>query len=160
MLRLVLLATTPHGKEERGAEEIGNTLFRLDSQVDVRLTRFPGVLLVYSERLTPDQAFRALSSRYLSWVARVVPTHTVLEGPDPEMLATTVARLVERRGGTLYRLDCSFRGFKLSCTELKRRVAEILGAGYRFEPRNPQICVRVESVDRLVVVGVLSCSKG
>lgn len=159
MPRPVLLVTTPHGKEERAGEEVGNTLFRLDPQVDVRRTRFPGVLLVYSETLTPDKAFRALTSRFLSWVARVVPAHAVLESPGFEELAAAVARLVETSGAPAYRVDCSFRGLKLSCTRLKRRVAQILGATYRFEPWHPQACLRVESVDRLVVVGIVPCSR-
>ena len=157
MPRPVLLVTTPHGKEERAGEEVGNTLFRLDPQVEVRRTRFPGVLLVYSETLTPDRAFRALTSRFLSWVARVVPAHVVLEDPDLDALATSVAGLVKEGGASTYRVDCSFRGLKLSCTELKRRIAEILGAKYRFEHRNPQTCLRVESVDRLVIVGIIPC---
>ncbi len=159
MPRPVLLVTTPHGKEERAGEEIGNTLFRLDPQVEVRRTRFPGVLLVYSETLTPERAFRALTSRFLSWVARVVPIHAVLESPGLDELAAAVAWLVEKSGASTYRVDCSFRGLKLSCTGLKRRITEILRARYRFEPRNPQTCLRVESVDRLVVVGIVPCPR-
>ena len=159
MPRPVLLVTTPHGKEERAGEEVGNTLFRLDPQVEVRPTRFPGVLLVYSETLSPEKAFRALSSRYLSWVARVVPAHVVLEGPGLDELAEAVARLVERHSASRYRVDCSFRGLELSCTELKRRVAEALGAAYRFNSRSPQLCIRVESVDRLIIVGATPCHR-
>lgn len=157
--RPVLLVTTPKGKEKRGEEEVGNILFPYDPGITILHTGFPGVLLVYSRNLDPDEACRLLRTRFQAYVRRVVPCHLVFRAePDIRLrLESEVPRILEERlePSQPLRINCVSRGFKLRCSELKARLAaKLRRLGYSVQWKKYEWMLNIESAGNIVVVGL------
>jgi len=155
----VLLVTSPQGKERRAEEEVGNTLFPYDPGITIQHTRFPGVLLVCSESLSPDEAYRLLGTRYQAYVKKVLPCHIVVKvsGEVEQVLAKRSAELVSGRvaKSEAVRINCVSRGLKLRCSELKNMVASKLrNMGYRVLWRNHDWQLNIETLGEIAVIGI------
>ncbi|WFO76081.1 hypothetical protein J4526_04390 [Desulfurococcaceae archaeon MEX13E-LK6-19] len=151
-----ILVTCKAGNEEWCEEEVGNVLYILDPEINIKRTKYKGVLIVET-KIDVDKAYRMLISREYGFVKRVIPFHIVTR-PDVNEITALVKELVEKQGykGPV-RLQIVFRGIRglsnILWNKLKRELAAI---GVIID-RNAKKCIYIESVDELVGIGFVDC---
>jgi len=159
--RLVLIVTCRAGSEEWCEEEIGNVLFHKDYEIMVLRTRYPGLLMVYSSRLEPEEAYRYARSYEYGFVEKIVPAERILYYPhsiNPDRLEKAVDSLLEEtKLSSKIRLKMKIRGRRGLSPVLWKNILKILGKhGLRHDP-DSQVCLYVEGIDDLLVLGIAEC---
>jgi len=159
--RLVLIVTCRAGSEDWCEEEIGNVLFHKDYEIEVLKTRYPGLLMVYSSRLKPDEAYRYARSYEYGFVEKIIPANEIIIYSDsitPDRLEKAVDSLIQEKNlPSRVRLKMKIRGYRGLSPILWKNIIRILDKhGLRHDPSS-QICLYVEGIDDLLVLGIAEC---
>ncbi len=134
-------------------EELLDALIVGDEEVEVRRTRFPGVLLVLSRRLDPVSVSRLSRRVEFSFMTRLVPALVAMEVRVREELVRTLEEML--RGVRVEELDLmvTVRGEGkdvVSEFDVREVVSRL---NYRLR-RGAGRVVAVESIDKLFVMAV------
>lgn len=147
------VAVSKPRRERWLVEELLDVLIVGDENVRVEATRFPGVLAVLSEILTPYDISRLARRLEFSFMSRLVPAVIVKEVSDLRELMETIAEVLGKRGLAEVNLIATIRGDgKKVVTEGKLRDL-MMEIGYRFSRSSPTT-LAVESIDRIFIVTV------
>jgi len=134
-------------------EELLDALIPLDESVEISRTRFPGVLVVISEKLTPRDVARAALRVELSFMSRLVPAIVALEAEREEQVVEALLDILGRARVGEVRLEAVIRGEgKRVVTEAMVREA-LVKAGLRLAMSSKKI-LALESIDKLFVAAI------
>jgi len=126
--RLVLVAVARHNAVLRGVEELGDALYVKDPDVSVEAEHGYPLIYVFSPRLGPWEAFRAVVREPPAYIERLVPVEHLAR--DVDELVEFIARRAEEMGVREFWLELHGRGFGLPRGRRGERdaVKEIVGA--------------------------------
>lgn len=152
----VLIITCKQGNETWCEEEIGNVLFRRDPQVIIAKSSYPDTLLVYSEVLSPEKAYRAVVFREYGFVENVIPVFCKgsLQGSFEDFI-----KCIEGVLGNLreVKLRVRLRGVRGQSELLWRRIRDFLEKkNIRHSPESKN-CLFVEGFESALYGGVGFC---
>jgi hypothetical protein len=133
-------------------EELLDSFTPWDEGVEVRRTRFPGVLLVLSRRLDPATIARLSRRVEFSFMTRLIPATIALHVEAKSELVGALERLLRGVTGDLD-LIVTIRGEGKSVVSESEVKSLITGMNYRLR-RGAVRVLAVESVDRLFVLAV------
>jgi len=151
--RPVLIVTCRAGNEGWCEEEVGNILFRKDPDVVVARTKYPGLLVVYSSKLSPEEAYRAALASEYGFVTRIIPVQ--IRGELGTRVLDSIPSLLER--GERVKLKLRVRGVRGMSKHLWKELRRILEEhGVEHDPSS-QTCLYVEVIDSEVFIGKGRC---
>jgi len=156
--QLKLVITTPVGKEEQAANEVIDILLPLDENIEVRKTKYPGVILVYSSYNSHELA-KELYNTPTSTIIRIVPCDICVE-TSLENIVKAVVELVKGifNENIKFKVDCIRRGRRVkSSMEVEQYTGWEIIKRYKSKVslRNPDYIVKVEIVDEITCIGLL-----
>lgn len=154
-----LLITSPHGKEERAIEEVFNILFPLDISVECEKTRYPGVVLVYTN-LDSREATIKIKNYPTSYIFRVVPVDCCTYTSIEEILKAVQNLSLEKLGSNKrFYVDCIRRGRRIpSSTYVEKVVGEYIvkNLNWKVDFQKPDYIIKIEVVDDLTCISKLT----
>lgn len=155
-MKPVLLVTCKAGNEEWCEEEIGNVIFIHDPRVVVEKTKYPGLLIVYSN-LDPGRAYRiALSSEY-GFVTNIIPIQcSVNDINDEDSIKKCILSLVS--SGETVKLKVRVRGIRGLSRKLWVHAASLLKEINSSHDPESTICLYIESINSTLFIGKGKCS--
>lgn len=155
-MKPVLLVTCKAGNEEWCEEEIGNVIFIHDPEVVVERTKYPGLLIVYSN-LDPSRAYRiALSSEY-GFVKNIIPIQCSVDDINDEYLIRKCVLSLVSPGETV-KLKVRVRGIRGLSKKLWVLVTAFLKEINSSHDPKSSICLYIESIDSTLFIGKGKCS--
>ncbi|MEM4757087.1 MAG: hypothetical protein QW254_03490 [Desulfurococcaceae archaeon] len=151
----VLLVTCRSGNTTLCMHEIGNVLFRLDPYVKVEPSKYPGLVMVFSN-MDPLRAYRASSMREYGFVENIVPVICSFKGiPGKELLEQCIDKLRFETSNIKIRVKA--RGIRGVSTSIFREIKGLLLLrGIRHDPGS-NTCLYVEIVDEETFIGLGYC---
>ncbi len=105
-----LLITVRARKEEQAILEIGDALFKHDPKITPVKTRYPGVIIVYTN-ISVIKAYRILLNQTLAYPLKIYPLNTSLE-KTLEKIEKTMKIYIQ----------CEHRGHKEKCREHTKNI--------------------------------------
>ncbi|MFN4046172.1 MAG: hypothetical protein ACK4H7_02395, partial [Acidilobaceae archaeon] len=105
------LAVSKPSREYWLEEELLDALMAGDENVRVERTRFPGVLLVLSERLDACEVSSLASKIEFSFMSRLIPASRVLKGPDKGEVFNIILELLGGAPRAPLRVIVTVRGY-------------------------------------------------
>ncbi len=145
---LILFATVEPWKAERGEEEIGDALYRLDSGLAIE-RRFNTVLLVYAN-VDPLRAFREVVRYPPAYVSRLLPVEAHV-GRDIGELSALVKRLLEIHGVVdAVELEVRVRGNCINQNEIENTIQRLVTVR-----RRASWLLRIEFACPIGVMGIV-----
>ncbi len=157
---LVLIVTCRAGSEDWCEEEIGNRIFHKDPEVIVLKTKYQGLLLVYS-KLHPDMAYKYAKSHEYGFVEKIIPAHIIINNIGQfnfEDAMKIIAKLLtEKQLPSNVKLKVKIRGRRGLSPHIWRAFIEAMKEyGIRHDSSS-HVCLHVEGIDDLLIVGVCEC---
>ncbi len=132
-------------------EELLDAFIAGDEGVKVEKTRFPGVLLVLSERLDAHRVSSLASKIEFSFMSRLVPASRVLMGPSRGELFNVILELLEGAPRTPLRVMVTVRGYGKNISGSEEVSSHVSSLGFTVSRRASR-AIAVESVDDLFIV--------
>lgn len=148
MLKPVLLVTCRVGSENWCIEEIGNVVFPVDPGVEIVKTKYPGLLIVYSNLDSRSVYERSLKSEY-GFVENIIPVE--LYGFFTDQFFSEITRLVSP--GEKVKLKLRIRGKRGYSTIVWKKLVELLAEKSVFHDKSSKTCVYVEVINDTVYMG-------
>jgi len=153
-----LIVTCPHGKEERAIEEIMDILISRDLNVQCCVTRFPGVLMVFTS-MDSLEAAKLLYTKPSSFIFRITPVFECVEA-DLKKIVEVCLKLAKQymKPNCKFHVDCTRRGRRVSSSlEVERKVGEaiIQSLNCIVDFKNPDFIVKVEIVGDIAGISIL-----
>jgi len=148
----VLLITCRVGNEDWCIEEIGNVLFQKDPEVNVVKTRYPGLLLVYSN-LNVEKAYKQALSYEYGFVENIIPVHYMIN--FNESIPNDILNLLEPNSRV--KVKVRLRGLRGYSSIIWKRIIEILKTKNIVHSPDSNICLYVEGVDDIIYIGKGLC---
>jgi len=148
----VLLITCRVGNEDWCVEEIGNVLFQKDPGVDIVKTRYPGLILVYSN-LSVDQAYKHALSYEYGFVENIIPVHYMVR--FNEDIPSDILNLFEPNSRV--KVKVRMRGLRGYSSNVWKKIIELLKTKNITHSSDSNICLYVEGVDDLIYIGKGLC---
>jgi len=141
-----LVIRHPAGKEYWAEQEIGDTIFPYDNNVEIKTTSHRGVMLVYTS-LDPLQAYRLARRETYTSINNVIPA--VNCAPLQEAYET-IRHALYQCPDTV-RLDVHIRGEAKEVLDEEKLKELITGSGYRVNRRSPAV-LHIETIyDKIIV---------
>uniref|UniRef100_A0A7C2FHC3 Uncharacterized protein n=1 Tax=Thermosphaera aggregans TaxID=54254 RepID=A0A7C2FHC3_9CREN len=155
MEKPVLLITCRQGSDEWCEEEVGNVLFRKDPELRIRKTPYPGVLLAYSEVLSPDRAYRIVVFREYGFVENIIPVQCTGRIEEFDRFLQCVEGLV--KGPREVKLKLRVRGVRGYSETLWSRLKTFLAERSVEHSSKSPTCLFIETIDLNLYGGVGYC---
>jgi len=148
----VLLITCSAGNEDWCEDEIGNVLFRYDPGVLIKKSRYPGLLIVYSE-LDVDKAYKYAYSVEYGFVKNIIPIHYY--GLFSEDALTNILNLVSENERVKIKLRV--RGVRGLSGILWNKLINILRTKNAVHDPGSKTCLYIEIIDNMMYLGKGLC---
>lgn len=157
--RGIVLVTCEHKKEFKAKLEALDCIFHLDPDAVGIITRYPGLVLIMSAKLSSRDMFLALKDCEMAYVKRVIPLERFLIARDLQDICRLVDELVKPHVSSVksFKVVCSKRGsFFKSAHEIEVLLGSYISRsfGLCIDLKSPELLVDVEVVDNLVGVTV------
>ncbi len=149
---LKLLVTTKPGKEDIVELQIGDALFRIDSNVRVVKVKYPGVLLVYTNA-EPWRAFWNLMILIPHGATRIVPAEYCLE--EISEVPHTIEKLVSERNVHEVNIEIVVRGKHYTESSLKSIAKSILSKLNVNIKYKAAYSLKIETIDNIIVLALI-----
>ncbi|ADI32334.1 hypothetical protein [Staphylothermus hellenicus] len=151
-MKPTLIVTCKAGSEEWCEEEIGNVLFIHDPDVKVVRTRYPGLLLVYSN-LDPYKAYvYALSSEY-GFIKNIIPIHL-----HDKFSLENISKILEIVGvGERIKVKLRIRGKRGLSKVLWKHIMDLLKSKNAVHDPRSNMCLYIEVIDNDLFIGRAKC---
>ncbi len=149
-----LLVTCKPGNEEWCENEIGNVLFHYDKFIRIERTRYPALLLVYTE-LEPTAALRILESYEYGYVKNIIPI---------QIVASSIEEVLERlptllKGIDMVRVKLRIRGRRGYSPLYWRQVMSKLKEIGVSHSSSSSHCLHIEVIDDMFLAGLKKCPR-
>lgn len=131
-------------------EELLDAFIVWDEGVRVERTRFPGVLLVISEKLDPQSIVRLASRLEFSFMSRLVPATIAVEVENLNQLLEKLVEVIGGSGVHEFKLQAVVRGDGKTVVSESQLRAALEKMNFRVAG-NARKVLAVESIDRLFV---------
>ena len=156
-VRGIVLITCEHKKEFKAKLEALDCIFHLDPDGVGVVTRYPGLVLIMSTKLSSQEMFSALRDCEMAYVKRAVPFEGFLIAKDLQDICSLVAKLVKPHAIFIksFKVKCSKRGlFFRSAHEVEVKLGDYISKTFKLDVnlRSPDLTIAVEIVDNLVGV--------
>ncbi len=152
MLRPVLLVTCRAGNEDWCVEEIGNVLFPYDHMIRVEKTRYPGLIIVYSN-LDPLKAYNYALPHEYGFVKKIIPILYICSFSDE--IFEKVDKLV--KPGERVKVKLRIRGRRGYSRIFWRKIMEVLKSKQARHDPSSETCLYIEGVDDIIYIGKGKC---
>lgn len=152
-MKPVALVTCKIGSEDWCVEEVGNVLFPYDFDVEVRRTKYRGLLIVYS-KLEVDDAVKILLNGEYGFVKKIIPIHIYTDLGD-NGLFDKIVNLT--KGEVKVKVKLRVRGVRGLTKELWKRVIGALMVRNILHDPGSRVCLYIEVIDKVIYVGKSSC---
>lgn len=144
----ILLVTCRVGSEKWCIEEIGNVIFSIDPYVEIVKTKYPGLIIVYSNMDYRVVYERVLESEY-GFVERIIPIE--LYGSFNMEFFSEITKLVSP--GERIKLKLRIRGKRGYSNIVWKKLIKTLSEKNVFHNKSSEICIYVEVIDDTVYMG-------
>lgn len=145
-----LIVTCREPNPEPCEHEIGNVLFPKDPDVYIVKSKYPGVLLVYSN-LTTERAYAVTSLREYGYVENIIPVQCVLRHPIVEEELERCIHNIDLSKDVKIRVRS--RGVRGISAIIYHKVIDMIRTkGVKINSHS-QYCLFVEIIDQYVYIG-------
>ncbi len=151
----VLLIVSEPWSLERAVEEVGDTLYVLDENIEIEVIA-PTLALAYSRMIAPWRAIGELMRNPPAYARRIVPIESIVNA-NVDDVVRTVVKVIRTRGVNLeakYNIEIHKHGFNVNQGEMeriRRRIEETLGVPDKRKKPRWSILLDFISNTRLVV---------
>jgi len=152
MLKPVLLVTCRAGNEAWCIEEIGNALFEHDPEVVVERTKYPGLLIVFSN-LDVEKAYNYALWREYGFVEHIIPINRAAQSLDE--VERAVMEIVS--DGERVKVKVRVRGSRGLSKTLWSLVMKALRSKNAAHNPSSSTCLYVEGVEDKIYIGKARC---
>ncbi len=149
---LKLLVTTKPGKEDTVELQIGDALFRIDSNVKIVKVKYPGVLLVYTN-VELWKAFWSLMTLIPHGATRIVPVEYCLEKISEA--PSVIEKLVNEKKVREVNLEIVVRGKHYNENSLRGIVKSVLrklNVSIKYKASHS---LKIETIDNIIVLALI-----
>lgn len=152
-MRNILIVTCRPGNDVLCEEEVGNALYEVDPDLSLEVTRYPGVLLLYTN-IDLWRAFKRLKSFEYGFVERIVPLQLIVE-PKEESVIRAVVELLRNLEEKSFCIKVRLRGIRGLSKNLWISIARHLKQlGFSINSNSTK-CIYVEGVGEVIGVSIL-----
>ncbi|MDM7275515.1 MAG: hypothetical protein P3X22_005280 [Thermoprotei archaeon] len=145
------IAVSKPSREYWLEEELLDALIAGDESVRVERTKFPGVLLVLSERLNAHKVSSLASKMEFSFMSRLVPASRVLKGPGKGEVFSVILELLGGAPRAPLRVIVTVRGHGKRVVSPEEVSSQVSSLGFTVSRRAGR-ALAVESVDDLFII--------
>ncbi len=152
-MKPILIVTCRAGSEDWCEEEIGNILFPHDPDIKIEKTRYPGLLIIYSDKIDPIKAYTYAYAFEYGFVEKIIPIYVY------EKFTLENISLLERLIGFNERIKVKLRirGKRGLSTIVWRRIMDVLKSKSSIHDPKSNICLFVEVIDEYMYAGKVKC---
>ncbi|MCS7127805.1 MAG: hypothetical protein N3E36_00825 [Sulfolobales archaeon] len=152
-MRNVFIITCRPGNDALCEEEVGNALYEVDPGLLLKVTRHPGVLLLYTN-IELEKAFKRLKSFEYGFVERIVPLQSIVE-PKEESVIKAINELLKNLEEKSLCIKVKLRGIRGLSKNLWISIARHLKQlGFSINSNSTK-CIYIEGVGEVIGVSVL-----